>query len=199
MGIYRMVNTEQTKMTQALVKGSLGDIAKQNGQSLAVSFISCDVIVICDTSGSMSARDSTGGNSRYDQACYELATLQGSQPGKIGVITFSDSVEFCPNGTPRYLGGGTDLAGALKFAKVADVPNGGMRFIVISDGQPDDPSGALATARKYHNKIHTIYTGPENGIGRDFLERLAAASGGSHVTAEAAKQLASSVQRLLAI
>ena len=184
-------------MTQALVRGSLADIARQSGQSLATTFISCDVVVICDTSGSMGARDSRGGNSRYDQACYELATLQGSLPGKIGVITFSDAVMFCPNGTPLFLGGGTDLAAALKFAKVADVP-GGMRFIVISDGQPDDPSGALSIARKYHNRIDTIYCGPENGHGREFLDQLARASGGSHVTAEKARELATSVQKLLA-
>lgn len=182
---------------QALVKGSLADVARQSGQSLATTFISCDVVVICDTSGSMGARDSRGGNSRYDQACYELAALQGSLPGKIGVITFSDTVMFCPNGTPLFLGGGTDLAKALTFAKVADVP-GGMRFIVISDGDPDAPNEALAIARKYHNRIDTIYCGPENGHGRQFLEQLAAASGGSHVTAAQAKELASSVQKLLA-
>lgn len=180
----------------AIVKGSIADISRQNGQSLAQTFISVDCVVLVDTSGSMSARDSVGGNSRYDQACWELATLQGSLPGKIGVISFSDSTEFCPNGTPRYLGGGTDLAGALQFAKIADVP-GGMRFIVISDGQPDNPDAALRIARKYANKIDTIYVGAERGPGREFLERLAAASGGQHVTAEKVKELAASVTKLL--
>jgi hypothetical protein len=180
-----------------LVVGSLGAIAAQSGQSLATTFLSCDVVVIVDTSGSMGTRDASGGQSRYDQACWELAILQGDLPGKIGVISFSDMVEFCPNGLPRNLGGGTDLGRALEFAKVADIP-GAMRFIVISDGQPDDPSGALKIARKYQNRIDTIYVGAENGHGRKFLEELAAASGGSHITAEAAKALASSVQKLLA-
>lgn len=184
-------------MDTSIVKGSLANIATTNNMSLAQTFISCEVIVLCDTSGSMSARDSVGGNSRYDQACWELATLQGSLPGKIGVISFSDSTMFCPNGTPFFLGGGTDLAGALQFAKVADVP-GGMRFIVISDGQPDNADAALRMARKYHNRIDTIFVGPEYGPGREFLERLAAASGGQHVTAEKVKELANSVQRLLA-
>lgn len=184
-------------MSNQLVKGSLGAIAKQTGQSLAQTFISCDVVCIVDTSGSMSQRDSAGGNSRYDQACYELASLQGSMPGKIGVISFSGLTEFCPNGTPRYLGGGTDLAAALKFAKVADVP--GMRFIVISDGQPDDPAAALKVAHSYAGRIDVIYVGPESHpLGRDFLAQLAKASGGQSVTAAQAKQLASSVQKLLA-
>lgn len=180
-----------------LVKGSLGAIAKQTGQSLATTFLSCDVVCIVDTSGSMGARDSVKGNSRYDQACYELATLQGNLPGKIGVISFSDSTMFCANGTPFYLGGGTDLAAALKFAKVADVPS--MRFIVISDGQPDDPRAALKVAHSYAARIDVIYCGPESHpTGREFLERLAKASGGQTITADKAAQLASSVQKLLA-
>lgn len=180
-----------------LVKGSIGDIALQSGQSIAQTFISCDVICIVDTSGSMGTHDAPEGRSRYDQACRELATLQGSLPGKIGVISFSDSYLFCPNGTPLNLGGMTDLAGALKFAKVADVP-GAMRFIVISDGEPNNEAAALAIAANYHNRIDTIFCGPEGGEGLAFLKRLAKASGGQHVTAEAAKALGDSVQKLLA-
>ena len=180
-----------------LVKGSLGAIAAQTGQSLATTFLSCDVICIVDTSGSMGARDSVGGNSRYDQACYELATLQGSMPGKIGVISFSDSTMFCANGVPLYLGGTTDLKRALKFAKVADVP-GSMRFICISDGMPDDPEGAVGVAKTYHNRIDVIYCGPEaNPVGRDLLDRLAKVSGGQTITADRAKELANSVHKLL--
>lgn len=180
-----------------LVKGSLGAIAAQNGQSLAQTFISCDCVVLVDTSGSMGTHDSTGGRTRYEQACLELAELQEAMSGKIGVISFSDRVMFCPDGQPFNFGGGTDLTKALEFAKVADIP-GAMRFIVISDGQPDDPNGALKVAKNYQNKIDTIYIGPENGHGLDFLRRLAAASGGSHVTAAQAKSLAANVQKLLA-
>lgn len=185
-------------MTTQLVKGSLGQIAKSSGQSLAQTFISCDVVVIVDTSGSMGSQDAPGGVSRYDQACMELANLQGSMPGKIGVISFSDHTMFCPNGTPHNFRGTTDLAGALKFAKIADVP-GAMRFIVISDGMPEDPDAALWVAKTYHNRIDVIYCGPEaNPTGRDFLTQLAKASGGQTITADKAKELASSVQKLLA-
>lgn len=181
-----------------LVKGSIGAIAQQTGQSLAQTFLDVDCVVIVDTSGSMGSHDAPQGRSRYDQACWELATLQGDLPGKIAVITFSDSAEFCPNGTPRNLGGTTALDQALKFAKVADVP--GMRFVVISDGIPNSESSALAIARKYQNRIDTIFVGPEGDTrGREFLQRLAAASGGQHVTAAQAKALSSSVQKLLAV
>lgn len=184
--------------TNGIVKGSLGAVAKQNGQSLAQTFVSCDVVVIVDTSGSMGSQDSTAGRSRYEQACKELATLQESMPGKIGVISFNDTATFCPGGVPLQPHFGTNIAAALKFAKIADIP-GGMRFILISDGAPDNPEAAMAEARKYHNRIDTIYVGPEsNPTGRDFLQRLSAASGGQTITADKAKALASSVQKLLA-
>lgn len=181
-----------------IVKGSVADIAKQTGQSIATTFLSVDCVVLVDTSGSMGSLDSIAGRSRYEQACIELESLQNNLPGKIGVISFSSHTEFCPFGKPVNLRGGTDLAGALKFAKIADLP-GGMRFIVISDGQPDDPQAALQVAKTYKNKIDVIYTGPEDRpTGRDFLQRLAKASGGQTLTADRVKGLAQSVQKLLA-
>jgi len=184
-------------MSNNLVKGSLGAMAQASGQSLAVSFISCDVIVLCDTSGSMGTMDSLEGQSRYDVACRELATLQSSLPGKIGVISFSSRVMFCADGKPFNFKATTNIAEALKFAKVADIP-GAMRFILISDGEPDEPKAALQMARTYSNKIDCIYVGPLGGEGRAFLEKLAGASGGSFVTATQARELAGSVQKLLA-
>jgi hypothetical protein len=64
---------------------------------------------------------------------------------------------------------------------------------------PDDPNAALKVAHAYSNKIDCIYCGPEsNPEGRDFLTRLAKASGGQTITADKAKELANSVQKLLA-
>jgi hypothetical protein len=183
-------------MTTAIIPGSIGAIAKQEGKSLAETFINADVIVIVDTSGSMSEEDSRGNKSRYDVACEELATLQASLPGKIGVFAFSSSTIFCPGGQPPYLGAKTNLVGALQFVKVADVAN--MRFIVISDGEPDDPDKALKIASTYKNRIDVIYVGNETfGYGRAFLQKLAEASGGQAVTADRAKELAPTIQKLL--
>lgn len=102
-----------------LVKGSLADIAKSRGETLAESFLDADCIVIVDVSGSMESEDAAGGKSRYKVACDELAALQSTMPGKIAVIAFSHEVIFCPNGVPLNIGGGTNLAGALTFAKAA--------------------------------------------------------------------------------
>lgn len=184
-------------MNNAIIQGSLGAIAKQNNRSIAETFLSCDVIVIVDTSDSMGMEDSRNGQSRYDVACEELANLQNTLPGKIAVIAFSDSTVFCPSGKPYNLGGGTNLAGALKFAKVADIP--GIRFIVISDGEPSNGEEALRIAKTYDNDIDVIYVGPENSpSGRDFLMRLAKTSGGQAITADRAADLASGIRLLIA-
>ena len=145
----------------------------------------------------MSATDSRGGHSRYDIAIEELQKLQAHMPGRIAVISFSSTVMFCPAGTPTNLYGGTNLAGALDFAKVADVP--GMRFVVISDGIPDDERAALAVARRYKNRIDTVYVGPEGDDegGAAFLRKLSAASGGVSVCADRAMELGATVERLM--
>lgn len=178
------------------VKGSLADIARRGDISLAESFLSCSAIILFDSSGSMASPDSREGKSRYNVALEELAKLQRSMPGKIAVIAFSSETMFCPAGLPPYLGGLTDLAGALTFAKVADLP--GMRFVVVSDGEPNSEAEALRVAKTYQNRIDTVYCGPEYcPEGRDFLSRLAKASGGVQVTADRVKELAGKIEVLL--
>lgn len=187
--------TNQLDTRKNIVTGSIADVAQRNGQSLAQTFVNAECVCIVDTSASMDSPDSRGGRTRYEVACEELAALQTSMPGKIAVLSFSSMTMFCPNGKPFNQGGGTNLAEALKFAKVADVP--GIRFIVISDGEPDSAERALKEARKYTNRIDTIFVGPEGGSGRKFLEQLAAASGGTHIKAHQAVALAASAKALL--
>lgn len=176
--------------------GSIGAIAQQQGRSIAESFVGADVITIVDTSGSMASGDSRDGLSRYEVANQELANLQRSLPGKIAVVSFSNDVQFCPGGVPVFFNGGTDLVKALVFCKIADVPD--MRFILISDGEPDNPEKCIDIARTYKNRIDVIYVGPEKlPAGREFLNRLAKATGGKTVTADRAVALESSVMQLL--
>ena len=180
----------------SIVKGSITEIAKSTGKSIAELFTNAEVVTIVDVSGSMSTHDSRGDKSRYETACQELAAIQKNRPGKVAVISFSENAQFCPGGVPMYQGQGTDLTKALRFAKIADLP--GISIIVISDGDPCDPEGAIAVARTYKNKISTIYVGPEDRpSGRDFLSRLAASTGGETVTADRAKELAKSIETLL--
>lgn len=181
-------------MSQTLVPGSLGAIATGAGQTLAEAFINADAIVVVDVSGSMGANDARGGQSRYTVACTELARLQQRMPGKVAVVAFSGAVEFCPSGVPLYMGGSTDLAKALRFVRPAD---GTVRFVVVSDGQPNDPDKALEVARRFSSAIDVIYVGPPDGGGELFLAELARASGGTYVVAERAHELAATVQAML--
>lgn len=170
------------------VTGSLASVAKANQQSLAETFIGADVIVLIDTSASMIG-------DRYQKACAELAQLQNTLPGRIAVISFSTEPIFCPSGIPQEPSAATDLAKALRFAKIADI--GDMRFIVISDGEPDSESEALKVAAQYSGRIDVIYVGPEGGPGAAFLQRLARAHGGQAITSENAKELAAAARFLL--
>lgn len=182
-------------MNTQIVQGSLSQIAQQNKTSIAETFLNANVIILVDVSGSMSQNDARGGRSRYDVACDELKNLQASLPGKLALLSFSDDVKFCPSGIPFDEGNMTNLAKALKFAKVADVKD--MRFIVISDGEPDDEQAALAVAKTYKNRIDTIFVGSEGGSGQVFLKKLASASNGQGVTSAQVKELAPVITKLL--
>jgi len=182
-----------------LVTGSLSQIAQAQNISLAESFLSADAIVIVDMSGSMSASDAPGGLSRYEAAENELIRLQGEFPGKIAVVAFSDDAIFCPTGIPIRLGGNTNMAKALRFVKPAD---GLARIILISDGEPDSASETLQVAGTFISKIDAVYIGPESRNrwstnGREFLEKLAAASGGTFSRSKAPGLLHDDVARLL--
>ena len=179
----------------AIIPGSISAVAQAQNQSIAETFINADVIIIVDTSGSMDQGDSRDGRTRYDVACEELKNLQAQLPGKLALLSFSDNVIFCPSGIPFQFSQMTNLAKALKFAKVADMA--GMRFIVISDGEPDSEEEALKVSKTFKARIDTIYVGPRGGDGEAFLNRLAKASGGQGVTAAQVKKLADNVQKLL--
>lgn len=180
-------------MSNALVKGSLSDTA--NGRTLAESFLNADAILIVDMSGSMSMNDAPGGLERWDAAENELRRLQEENPGKLAVIAFSSAVQFCPTGIPIRFGGGTDIAKALQFVKGAD--GLGIKFILISDGEPDDKTKTLRVARTFESHIDTVYIGPEGGNGQAFLSELAQAAGGVAATSKAPGLLADNVALLL--
>lgn len=194
-------------MTKSIVPGSLAAVAKAEGQSLAESFMQADAIVIVDVSGSMDARDVdapgkyTGwedgplpGRSRYTAACQELEKLQASIPGRVAVVAFSSTVQFVWGGHPPFLGGGTDMAEALRFVKPAD--GCGMRLVLISDGEPNDPDETMQVAKAFQSPIDTVYIGPEGGRGAAFLKQLSAAAGGTSATKQI-PQLAAHIAGLL--
>ncbi len=182
-------------MNRSLVAGSLGAIAARDNLSVAESILNANHLVLVDVSYSMATCDSRGGRSRHAVAQEELNKLQAAHPGDIAVAAFSDSVELRLNGVLPPPLSGTNLAGALTWAKQFD---GTMRFIVVSDGEPDDPFAALALAQQFTSRIDTIYCGNERDINAQaFMRQLASAGHGQSVTAACAQQLAERVEVLL--
>ena len=171
-------------MTTALVPGSVQAMAAASGRQIVEALMDVEVVVLVDTSASMGIHDSRGGKQRYDVACEELAMLQAGHPGKLGVISFSGSACLCPDGRPVFLHGSTDLAEALRFVKPFDVD--GVRFLIISDGEPNSEREAFDEAERIRGRIDTIYIGPEGGAGRAFLAILARRARGKSATATAA-------------
>ena len=178
--------------------GSLSDVMKREDKTLAESFLSCDAILICDTSGSMCSQDAPGNLTRHEAARRELRRLQSSHPGKLAVVAFSSQVRFCPSGIPFRFDGGTNMAKALEFVKPAD--GCGVRFFLISDGEPDSKSETLKAAKTFRSRIDVVYIGPEDGGawgGREFLQKLAGVTGGKFIKSDKIGMLADPVERLL--
>ncbi len=182
--------------SHAVVAGSIQQVAAQANQALAEAFLNAELACLVDTSGSMDTCDSRGGRARYSVAVEELTKLQCAHPGKVVVISFASSAGFCPGGVPtREYGGGTDVAGALEFARILD---GTVRYCLISDGCPNDAAAALRVARTFTSEISTIFVGAEDdAVAREFLRQLATQRGGTFSTAKAADLVSNRVESLL--
>lgn len=200
--------TQITKYSS--VKGSLQSVANKQAITVAQAFVDAETIVLLDVSASMTIDDddahhneyfhfkqNTGHNTRFRKACNQLAKLQAENPGKVALVCFDDRQTFEASGIGRQPNGSTDIAGALSFVHKAD--GTGMQFVLISDGEPDDEQRALDQAKRFKSKISTIYIGPENGQGADFLRRLSAVTGGqfSNNGTAGIVNLSATVERLL--
>jgi Mg-chelatase subunit ChlD len=186
-------------VTNSIVAGSIAAVTSQSRETLATHFLyNVSHIIVVDVSGSMSTEDSRGNRSRIDVAREELANLQASHPGKLAVFAFSDHCQFVPGGVPPFFAGGTDVAGALRTVKEFDGLN--MRFVVISDGLPDQEQPALDVAKTYMSKLDTVFVGNESDQqAQAFLRKLAGLSGGQAVTTARVQALAEAMRPLLAL
>ena len=181
-------------MKTAIVKGSLQNLANTQQKSLARLWIDVEMIVMLDVSSSMGIRD-FGNKTRFARAVDELTMLQKKNPGKIALMLFSDRFEWCMGGVARFIGGSTDVAGALKFVRGVD--DRFMKIVLVGDGEPDDEKSALSVAATLQGKISTVYVGPEDGRGRLFLKKLATRQGGTYHLNEFAAELSKTVSLML--
>lgn len=183
-------------LSTKVIKGSVLDIVTSEGMSVAEALLDVKIVAIVDTSGTMSIRDTDGGESRYRRACNELEKIQASNPGQVLVISFSTHAEVCMNGVPYNFDEGTKVAAGLEKAKEYDIP--GIQFVLICDGHPDDPYDAMKVARMFKNPINTIFIGDETDrSARDWLLDLAKASGGQAFKDVGVKLLKENVETLL--
>jgi len=160
-----------------IVPGSITDMATRNGGHV----IPPALCVLFDTSSSMLDMDGKLGDgsivSRWHAGVEQLTKLQAQYPGQIVLIEFGDDAAVRPGGAPGEPQGLTRIRPALDLAKELDT--GVMRFVVISDGLPQDEHAAMEIATTFQVGIDTIAIGEANN-GIDFLKRLAEETGGTY-------------------
>lgn len=171
----------KSQSNSLVVRGSLQESQKQKKLTFAEAFITVDAVLVVDISLSMEERDvvAEGGHltTRWDEANNQLRRIQRRFPGRVAVVAFSHRTEFCPDGQLPPVQSNTDMLDALKFVAPAD--GCGIKFIVASDGEPDEPEETLKQA-SHMSPIDAIHIGTSEE-GRRFMERLAKASGGKSV------------------
>ena len=155
-------------MSKALVpikKGSLADVAggvNTNPHKMAMALKNAELMILVDCSSSMLTKDA---GDHEDQARHEAAQecldiLQERFPGKIAVGAFSsESHGLVHTGVLPEPAGSTPLHLALDFFYPKVIATK-MKFVVISDGEPDDPTMCIRLAQKEKYPIYCIMWGP---------------------------------------
>lgn len=191
-------NNNKNSLSTNVVPGSMLDQARKKGIPLANTWMNCKIVLICDVSGSMSAEDGRDGLRRFDVLVQQVRAIQEENPGGVAIVSFSSNVAWQPNGNPEFFKGGTNMLKALQYVKSIDGTP--IRITLLSDGEPDFGSEqkVINFARAFVTKIDTIYIGPEDKPrGRDFLQQLAAATGGVHQDDFKVKNLQEKVRLLI--
>lgn len=179
----------QIQKRQTSVQGSVYDLAFRSGEQVEAIVANAEVVVMIDISSSMNDGYSP---SRFDRAVEALTQIQTQYPGKVLVISFNDVARYELSGVPAQASGSTNMTSALELAKQFD--DTGMRFILISDGEPNDPNGTRRFAEEFIDPIDTIYIGPDSGRGLEFLRSITT---GTHAGKVDPKLLGSAIAGLL--
>jgi hypothetical protein len=137
--------------------------------------------LLLDVSGSMSHREGESERRRIDLLADALAQTLPAVPGA-RVLAFSHTVTELTGLEPRRLrlpepAGGTDLAAALEaVARLTPRPG---RLLLISDGEPDDPTAALQAARALRPMmINALFVGDDrDASAKGFMRALCIAGG----------------------
>ena len=167
-----------TKSNQNVTKGSVFDVATQQGKKPEEVLTDADVVVMLDLSSSMNHQQRDG-RSRYDKAKDALADLQQAFPGRVVLVTFADAARMELGGVPPHASGMTNLYAALEVSQKFDGLD--TKFYVISDGEPNCTSHEeiFAIASEFTDPINCIFIGEDHDFaGIKFMKELAALTGG---------------------
>ena len=182
------MSTELLKVKESLTltKGSLLDVIKQRQAQRTT-------MLLIDYSGSMDSPAEQGSNTRKIDALRGIAQQLKQDLPQLPQIGFGRRVGFIE--TVPEPDGMTPLTEGMEFAQQHHAGH----LIVVSDGMPDDPQGALAVARTFGGPIDVFYVGPRPSEGEDFLRQLSQASGGQFASTTLAqpKQLETRIRGLL--
>ena len=181
------------------IQGSQLDYAQKTGITLAESFLDLEMVILLDVSGSMETKDAPGGKTRSEAAQEALTTIQGNNPGKVGLVCFADYTSYCSDGRIADCGSGTMLEKGLR--ELRELDDLGIKLVVVCDGEPLDKQKALNEAKKFSSPLNAIFIGPEDDLygGRAFLQRLVDLSGGQFIQSDAPGMLQDGVERLLLV
>lgn len=189
-----LTNPLQALIARAAVQPSSSGVVERTRQRLAAA--TDTIVILADVSSSMA--DSAGSQRKIDLLHDALLYVHGQLPQARLVAFASTPCEVSVYSLPPP-SGGTDLAAALRLI----LPWNPRKTVVLCDGQPDDPEGALAVATQLSGVIDSIYCGPESDIAAiAFMRRLAAISGGTVTVTDIVRPAANlrlSFQRTLAL
>ena len=151
-----------------------------------------EMLVVCDLSGSMAEGIGGLSVSKYEHLEIALEDIRKAFP-KVRVVGFNSTVKEIKGKLPPP-GGGTDLAGALKFAGKFRPA----KTIIISDGIPDNEHLATCEADTLTGIIDTIYCGPDGHPAIEFLRSLSRLAGGTSLAWDGFQsQLSANIRGLL--
>ena len=145
--------------------GSLKSLVKATAEN---------VMLLIDTSGSMSDRI-VGGGSKIEGLRTSVKEI-GPKENGVPMIAFGgpyDAQVRFVDAVPDP-DGGTPLHVAIPYAK----EYGATRLVVVSDGQPDLSEECLLQAKTFGGQIDVVYVGNPGDHGSAFLDELAHLTGG---------------------
>jgi len=173
-------STAIQKRETSIAEGSIFDLAARRNKKPEEIVANADVVVLLDCSSSMLTRldgswsygraEETSGT-RYSEAVKALEMIQQQYQGKVLLITFASGAGVQYGGLPPRPEGTTNLRAALELAHTFD--DMGMKFIVVSDGQPDRPDDCIVWRDKFKSALDTIFIGRDGDSGLTFMNKLA--------------------------